>query len=263
MHLRIVMPTLGRSLWWLEAQDSASTIKQSEQVVVCTEEVFLTGMSGRRIRDKGTGLYAAVNTGLGASGDWAIGTYLNDDDRLIAAGIHKARQRLYSDKRIGAVFGRVHLINQYGVRITEIPVARRGHDLGSLLSTGIIPLAQPGTIFRRELFEGVGGFNESWFAAGDMEFFLRALHDNWRFEFVDASLAEFRVHPTQISQNGELVRRERDRLFDLARKNNSWRALARCAKLRFKYGNLGLYIARLRRHGFISMEKLYKIGGQV
>lgn len=262
MLLRIAMPTLGRSPWWSDAVDSAIAIRESERVVVCPDVSKLSAGAGRVERDCGMGLYAAVNTGLRAAGEWSLGTYLNDDDRLVAAGVERARDVLESNREIGAVFGRVRMIDGDGARVTEIPVARRGADLGSLLAAGIVPLAQPGTIFRREMFEALGGFNESWRAAGDMEFFLRAWRGGWRFEFVDACVAEFRVHDGQISRQVAVVAAEQDRLVALARENQLWIRGARGAKWRFRLSNVAGYVARVRRHGLVSMESLYRTGGK-
>lgn len=256
------MPTLGRSRWWSEAADSAASLPGCERVVACPEQIFPAGPGQRVVRDEGGGLYAAVNAGLRAAGDWDVGTYLNDDDRLVASGVTEALRCLESDRRIGAVFGRVHMISGGGGRVAEIPVARNGADLGPLLSAGIVPLAQPGTVFRREMFDGVGGFDATWSAAGDMEFFMRAWRGGWRFEFVDVCVAEFRVHAGQISQRTAVVSAESARLVGLAREIPAWIDAARAAKWRFRWNNAGIYAARLRRHGFVSMDRLYQKGGR-
>lgn len=260
MHLRIAMPTLGDSPWWQDAAASTDRLADTERVVVCPRELAVGSDNWRWLRDAGEGLYAAVNAGLRAPGAWDVGTYLNDDDRLVAAGVDQALARLKSDASLGAVFGRVHLINSTGERVTEIPMAHRGDDLGPLFATGIIPLAQPGTLFRREMFESLGGFDTDWKAAGDMEFFMRALRAGWRFEFVDSCVAEFRVHPAQISRKTVVVEAERTRLIERARQEDAWSATARAATRRFRLQNIAIYVARVRRHGFASMDRLYREG---
>ena len=84
---------------------------------------------------------------------------------------------------------------------TALPVARRGQDLPALLARGIMPLAQPGTVIRRSLVERLGGFDETFRSAGDLDFFVRALAAGARFEFVDARVADFRLHAGQLSKN--------------------------------------------------------------
>lgn len=260
MNFRIAMPTLGRSRWWSEAMASIDAIPDCERIVVSPNQAFLAGLDQQGVHDEGGGLYAAVNAGLRASGDWKVGTYLNDDDRLVASGVSEALRYLETDARIGAVFGRVNMIDGSGLRVAEIPVARRGADLGALLSAGIVPLAQPGTVFRRAMFVELGGFDPAWHAAGDMEFFMRAWRAGWGFAFVDACVAEFRVHQKQISQRTGIVSEERDRLVGLARGIPAWTGAARAAKWRFRFANAGVYAERVRRHGFVSMDRLYRKG---
>lgn len=259
MKLRIVMPTLGGSRWWAEAAGSAADISSSERVVVSPIEPPEEANARRWLRDESAGLYAAVNAGLRAPGDWMFGTYLNDDDRLLAEGIFAARSRMESDASVGAVFGRVWLINGDGKRLAQIPVARRGEDLGPLVAAGVVPLAQPGTVFRREMFEALGGFEASMRAAGDLEFFLRAWRAGWRFEFVEACVAEFRVHAAQLSQQAALVAEEKRRCVAAARGIADWRKQARGAKWRFRCANTGVYLDRWRRHGFASMDSLQRV----
>lgn len=258
MNLRIVMPTLGGSRWWAEAAGSAADISSSERVVVSPVEPPEKANARRWLRDESAGLYAAVNAGLRAPGDWMLGTYLNDDDRLLAEGIYAARRRMESDASVGAVFGRVWLIDGDGKRLAQIPIARGGEDLGPLVAAGVVPLAQPGTVFRREMFEALGGFDATMRAAGDLDFFLRAWRAGWRFEFTDADVAEFRVHPAQISQRAALVAEEKGRCVAAAREIVDWRKQACGAKWRFRCANAGLYFDRWRRHGFASMEKLQR-----
>jgi hypothetical protein len=260
MKLRIVMPTLGQSRWWPEVTRSAAGIPEAERVVVCPVDPAGRSSETRWVRDSSAGLYAAVNSGLRAPGDWTLGTYLNDDDLLVPAGVQAAIQLLENERELGAVFGRVHLVDEQGARFAEIPVARRAEDLGPLVAAGIVPLAQPGTVFRRAVFESLGGFDEGWRAAGDIAFFLQAWRAGWKFAFVDAVVAEFRVHSEQISQQAGLVQREKTRLVDVARAVPEWRKAAGAAKWRFRAANLGVYFARLRGHGFVSMSGLQRAG---
>lgn len=259
----IITPTLGRSPWLREAlRDTEVMGKRVVRRVVAPEakvaELRLLIGPIPVVSEVEAGLYAAVNEGFRAAGDWRVGTYLNDDDRLIPQGVATALCRLERDPRIGGVFGRVRLIDREGRAFAEIPVARRAEDLGPLLCAGVVPLAQPGTIFRREMFEELGGFDTCWRAAGDLDFFFRAWRAGWRFSFVDACVAEFRVHPAQISRCANLVEKEKRRLVAVARGEVNWRREAFRAKWRFRCANIGLYLARLRRPWMFSMERLQR-----
>jgi len=261
MALRLVTPTLGQSPWLPETLASVGALPQPrEHLLVAPSErcpaLTQAGNGMGFLPQSGAGLYAALNTGFRAPGDWTIGTWINDDDRLVEPGFRAALALLECRPELAAVFGRVSLIDGAGNEFAEIPVARVGHDLGPLLAAGRVPLAQPGTVFRREVFARLGGFDESLRAAGDLDFFRRALTAGFRFGFIDARVAEFRVHGGQISQQAETRHRETAALVAAARANPDWARRARAARWRFRWDNLGVYAARLRRHGWVSMERL-------
>ncbi|MFT3830059.1 MAG: glycosyltransferase [Opitutaceae bacterium] len=259
MGPRVVVPTLGRSPWLTETVASLGTVPGEVFFVTPTDAVAMAGPVPPkvvRVTDLGSGLYPALNAGFRAAGNWGIGTWINDDDRLVPGGFGQALALLESRPDLAAVFGRVALIDQAGRFLAAIPVARSGDDLGPLLAAGVIPLAQPGTLFRREVFDQLGGLDETLRLAGDMDFFGRALAAGFRFGFADAIVAEFRVHRGQLSQQAAVRVRETEALFAAARATGVWRRGARAARWRFRWRNLGVYVGRIRRHGWVSMESL-------
>ena len=261
MSLRIVTPTLGQSPWLDQTLATAAPwAGQGGRIVVAPPGrcgLLAAVCAGARVLPQtGAGLYAALNEGFRAPGDWTVGTWINDDDRLLPEGFSEALAVLERRPEVAAVFGRVTLIDGCGHQLGRIPVAHAGDDLGPLLAAGLVPLAQPGTVFRREVFQQLGGFDESLQAAGDMDFFRRALAAGFRFDFVDAGVAEFRVHGGQISQQVEARRRETAGLIGAARAVPDWARRARAAQWRFRWSNFCVYADRIRRHGFVSMERL-------
>lgn len=261
MNLRIVTPTLGQSPWLEQTLATAAPAAgQGECVVVAPTSrcALLSAVcAGARVMPQtGAGLYAALNEGFRAPGDWTVGTWINDDDRLLPEGFSAALAVLGRRPEVAVVFGRVTLIDGGGHRLGRIPVAHSGADLGPLLAAGLVPLAQPGIVFRREVFQQLGGFEESLQAAGDMDFFRRALSAGYRFDFVDAWVAEFRVHGGQISKRVGARHRETEMITRAAREVPDWVRRARAARWRFRWSNLGVYADRIRRHGLISMERL-------
>jgi GT2 family glycosyltransferase len=261
MKLRIVTPTLGQSPWLNETLASAVlSTAQTECIVVAPSTqcrpLATVGDFARILPQSGTGLYDALNDGFRAPGDWSLGTWINDDDRLLPKGFSAALAALERRQDLAAVFGRVKLIDANGRCFAKIPIAHSGDDLGPLLAAGLVPLAQPGMVFRREMFERLGGFDDSLRSAGDMEFVYRALVAGYRFGFVDAWLAEFRVHSGQITQQVDVRHRETAAIVTAARAVPDWICRAHVARWRFRWNNLGAYADRLRRHGFLSMERL-------
>jgi len=261
MKIRVIIPTLGRSPWLVEALGSTVlNVGMVEKMIVAPEEevasLMQTCADALILSQSGKGLYAALNTGFREPGGWAVGTWLNDDDRLVPEGFATAIALLQSQPQLAAVYGRVSLINAGGHYLAEIPSARFDDDLGPLLASGLVPLAQPGTVFRRDVFEQLGGFDESLKAAGDLSFFQRALAAGFKFGFIDAHVAEFRVHKGQISQQVETRLRETAAVMTAAREVLGWSRIAGAARWRFRWSNLSVYADRVRRHGFVSMEQL-------
>jgi GT2 family glycosyltransferase len=117
-----------------------------------------------------------------------------------------------------------------------------------------MPLAHPGTLFRRGLFDSLGGFDESYRSAGDLDFFVRALLRGATFRFVNRHIADFRLHAGQVSKGESLADSEKARaLQPLASVRTGPGAL-----WRFRMANLGVYASRLFRHGPVGMKELYR-----
>jgi hypothetical protein len=257
MKLRIVIATRGHSPLFSEAIASIkSAHPEAGQVVVCPAACvpsIAAGAGAVVLSETGTGLYAALNQGWRTPGEWDAFTWLNDDDLLLAPGFGGLLEALARRTEVDVAYGRVRLIGARGEPLGALPVARHGSDLKALLARGIMPLAQPGTVIRRSLIEHLGGFDEAFRSAGDLDFFVRALVVGARFEFINTRVANFRLHAGQLSKHRTEVEAETARaLQPLA---NTSRSLA--ALLRFRLGNVGVYGDRLRRHGFISMREFY------
>jgi hypothetical protein len=257
MKLRVVIATRGNSPFFKEAVASIkSACPEAGQVMVCPAAgvpSIAAGAGAVVLPETGTGLYAALNQGWRAPGEWEAFTWLNDDDLLLAPGFGGLLEALARQPGVEVAYGRVQLIGARGETIGSHPVARRGSDLPALLARGIMPLAQPGTVIRRSLIERLGGFDETFRSAGDLDFFVRALVAGARFAFINARVANFRLHAGQLSKHRAEVEAETARAVrPLA---GTPRRLA--ALLRFRLGNAGAYCDRVRRHGFRSMRELY------
>lgn len=205
------------------------------------------------IREPGDGLYAALNTGRAEVRAGEVFTWVNDDDVLCPAGVAAALARLAAEPATGVVYGRVALIDDGGARLGELPVARRPGDLRALLAGGLMPLAQPGTIIRQSVTEGLGDFDARYRLAGDLDYFVRALQAGAGFAFVDTEVAQFRLQAGQLSKDEPAVAAEFARaVAGLPRTPD------RAARWRFRWDNRGVYLERVRRHGFVRMSSLYR-----
>lgn len=260
MKLRIVTATLGTSPFWPTAAASiAGAAPGAEHIIVCPRERMAackpnTAPRAVLIAEGACGLYGALNQALRHAGEWEAFTWLNDDDVLRAPGFGKLLARLEAPAGVDAAYGRVDLIDGAGAGVGALPIARRGRDLRGLLARGIIPLAQPGTVIRREVFERLGGFDETYRVAADLDFFARALLAGARFEFVAAKVASFRLRVGQLSK--QAAEREAETARALRPLNNWRRSIG--ALWRFRVANLATYANRIRRHGWVSMREIYE-----
>ena len=128
----------------------------------------------RWISEPDRGIYHAWNKGVAlARGEWIcfLGTddYLHDPHTLERMSVHLAAAS--PQERI--VYGRVIMVD---ANLREI--ARLGMPWASARASfmrGTYCLPTPGVMFRRDLFQEHGLFDESFRVAGDYEFLLREL----------------------------------------------------------------------------------------
>lgn len=257
--MRVITATRGGSEHLAATAASVAAVAGARHVLVCPAEVradlarkfpALTVLT-----EGGGGLYAALNTGLDAPGDEEFVTWINDDDQLVPAGVAAALKVLAADTSLGAVYGRVDLIDATGTRLGELPVAHRAEDLLPLIAGGVMPLAQPGTIFRRSALAPIGRLDPSFRLAGDLDFIARALGADVRFAFLDTVVAQFRLHVGQLSKDEAAAAAEHARVVAAMP-----RMPTLAARWRFRLANLPVYVERIRRHGFVSMRSLYRHG---
>jgi Glycosyltransferase like family 2 len=258
VKIRVITATRGESPHLAETVAAAAALGPAARHVLVAPaaagpELAIKFPACVVLPETGGGLYAALNTGLAAPGDEEFVTWINDDDVLVPAGLAAALQLFAADPALGAVYGRVSLIDGTGRRLGTLPVAHRPADLLPLIAAGLMPLAQPGTIFRRSAVAHVGAFDVSFRLAGDLDYFARALRGGVQFAFADAEVAQFRLHGGQLSKDEAAATAEQARIVGALP-----RLPAGAARWRFRWANLPGYFERVRRHGFVSMQSLYR-----
>jgi succinoglycan biosynthesis protein ExoU len=257
MTLRVITATRGMSAHLAATVASVAAVPGARHILVAPAAAgadLARKFPGLTVlAENGTGLYAALNTGLDAPGDEALVTWINDDDLLVAPGLAAALAGLAADAALGAVYGRVELIDADTRRLGELPVAHRAADLLPLLAAGLMPLAQPGTVFRRSALAPLGRFDPSFRLAGDLDLFVRALRAGVGFGFVDAVVARFRLHGGQLSKDEVAAALEHARIVETLPRGPAF-----APRLRFRGANLRVYLERVRRHGFVRMQSLYR-----
>lgn len=146
--------------------------------------------AARWVSEPDNGQAQAINKGFRmARGD--IVTWLNSDDLFAPSAVARAIQEFERDPELDFIWGFCLLIDAEGrpVRIGNFDASR---DLAELRGSRNF-VTQPGTWFRRSVFDRFGYLDEGYHFAFDYEFFLR-LAGNVKARFVPEVLSSFRIH---------------------------------------------------------------------
>jgi len=204
MHsLAIVTPTLNSGHFFEQTAASVRILKDygATYCVVDSGSTDSTLEIARRWEVPVTycppgNMYAAVNAGLfGMHADWL--TYVNSDDIVFPDSIIDALNE-YGDCA-DIIYGNTDYIDCSG-KFMYAKKAPKEKYLSDIFSLGIMPFAQPGTLFRKSVFDKLQGFSLNYRYCSDFDFFMRALLQGFRFAYYRQSpTAAFRIHSQQLS----------------------------------------------------------------
>jgi GT2 family glycosyltransferase len=146
--------------------------------------------------DLGGGLPSAINQGINAlpaSVDYV--NWLGDDDLLAPGSLEAAERALDKNEATVMIFGACEYIDASGHSLWvngsgawAVPLLRFGPDL----------IPQPGALFRRSIFQSIGGLETSLGWAFDFDLFIR-FSKVGKVKYLDQTLAKFRWHPESLS----------------------------------------------------------------
>jgi glycosyltransferase involved in cell wall biosynthesis len=257
--LGVVVPSLNA------APTIVSTLRSLEPAVAAGAQVLVVDggstdgtmeaarTAGVPVLHHDGGMYAALNAGFRQLPcDWL--TWINADDLLYCSALW---QRLAEVGDAAVTYGPVDFLDTRG-RFVHCWRSARPGDLLRLYRAGYSPLLQQGTLFRRRVYEELGGFVEDFRLVADADFWWRALERGFSFRRSShPPVAGFRLHPEQLSQRwaGDM-KLEHQRMVDAhggqRRTPGSWLALGR-----HRCHNLSGYIVRaLRRRDLEGNTRL-------
>lgn len=207
----IVVPTLGLRGPLLE--ECLRSIRASGSAFI-----LLVGPSGLDVsklkshglidaftHDPNMGVSEAINKGIRNLPEQVkFVNWIGDDDVLLSGSLELCRQTLDQDQNLVMVFGGCGYIDPDGRKLwTNTP----GAWAVSLLRFGPDLIPQPGALFRRDIFEKVGGLDQKLRFAFDFDLFIK-LSKEGKFFCINQTLANFRWHPHSLSvgQRGESVK---------------------------------------------------------
>jgi len=190
-------------------------------------------------------MYAAINFGL-RMGESIWCTYINSDDIIFPdafADLLKMAQFQMPD----IIYGNIDYIDYVGRFVhswNSAPILQ----ISSLFDSELNPIPQPGTIFRREFYKRLSGFDERFKYVADYDFFLRAYQMNAKFlKYKVNTVAAFRLHEHQLSYvySQEIEREVRDMYLQLVPTTSLMQR--KYARIAMSIRNLPNYIIRILR----------------
>lgn len=271
MKLLVVTPTLGLSPWLAETVASVATCAPGAGHVFVAPAAAVGALARRfprvaAVPEPGGGMYAAINAGLAAAGGWDAFTYLNDDDVLLPdfSEVVRAVAPAVAGRAPLVAHGGVRLIDARGARLGAIPISPAPALNRALYAQRLEPVYQHGTVVTRGAFDAIGGFDAAFRFCGDSEFLARACVRGMPFACATRrEVAAFRLRAGQATKNRAAMLAERARVDEkLGLLTPPAVGGLRAARWRFRLANLAIYAERIRRHGFVSFDRLLERGGQ-
>ena len=196
-------------------------------------------------------MYSAINRGISETdSEWI--TYLNGDDIIFPDAITSALESAAGN--VDVIYGNIDYIDHVG-RFLHHWKSAQEDDFRGLFGNRVMPFPQPGTLFRRSLWEKLHGFNEGYMYSADFDFFLRAFLEGARFKyFKNFPVAAFRLHQSQISQKYvESMHSEvRQSIMHSGLQLGWYETVVVKAKMRYK--NLNSYLSRILRYSHIYQK---------
>jgi GT2 family glycosyltransferase len=198
----IVVPTLGKRPDYLEQSLRSIRAAGDAYILLVAPASFQTsGLESASlidsvVSDAGGGPASAINQGIQALPESVEYTnWLGDDDLLIAGSLKNSAQVLDSDPNVVMAFGACEYIDSNGKSVWE---NRSGQWAVALLRFGPDLVPQPGALFRRSVFETIGGLNVNFGWAFDFDLFIK-LSKVGKLMYLNQTLAQFRWHPESLS----------------------------------------------------------------
>ncbi len=200
--IRLVTPSLGQGRF-ISAPSAASSGRATHNLSYHVQDGGSTDGTVDALRELAgdwwtwrsepdTGQAAAINRAF-ALGDGELMGWLNSDDLLLPGALHAAARFLETHPEVDVVYGHRMMIDVHDRRV-GIWVTPR-HDAEMLRMADYIP--QETVLWRRSLWERVGGLDDSLHYALDWDLFLRFAEAGARFHRIPRFQGAFRVHKGQ------------------------------------------------------------------
>jgi len=201
------------------------------------------------------GIYAALNFAFKKySEDYKYVTYINDDDYWLS-DFKELFEILDSNAEIDVAYGRVNYVDETGKVIGEQTSSPRYKSFKLLLKCNVVLFTQQATLIRSDLFNKIGGFDESYRLIADTNFWMQAIDLGATLKYKKNICAAYTIQVGQLSSNRKLQKEEHIRLLS----GISFNQLPLLVELLlFRILNTRIYINRFfKNKGLKRMKDLF------
>jgi glycosyltransferase involved in cell wall biosynthesis len=203
----IIVPTIGgRPEYLPEALKSIRMAGDAYVILVGragfdASEFAAQGLIDLYLDEQGPNLAEKINFGFTSlPPEIKYINWLGDDDLLTPGSLEIAKQRLDAPDRPVLVYGGCEYIDPKG---KPIFINKSGRWAVPLLRFGPQLIPQPGSLYRRDAFERIGGLKSDFGWAFDFELFY-SLSEVGKAAYLPNVLSSFRWHPGSLSVNRRL-----------------------------------------------------------
>jgi hypothetical protein len=154
------------------------------------------------LRQANGGLAAARNAGL-AEADGEFLLFLDADDRLLPEAIGRGLEELRADPEAMMAAGTWQLIGEEGEPLPADPPSQPPEAFPALLESCFIS-TPAAVLYRRELFEQIGGFDPAVSASADYDLYLRTAA-RFPVRLHPHVIADYRRHGANMTRDPELI----------------------------------------------------------
>lgn len=212
--------------------DSVSIIKHYERLLA--EGGIATKCRGIRYRwfsENDSGQAEALMKGFHLA-EGEILAWINSDDVYLPGTLNVVSQWFRDNPESALFYGAAHYTDESGKIIGRYPTEK--FDLKKLAYFNFF--CQPSTFFRRNVFENVGGLDDSLNYAMDYDLFIR-IATRYPCSYTPAFFSKYRLHETSKTMNSESLLKYHEEILHLTLKHFNW------APLNQVYGFCNYYIA--------------------
>jgi len=172
-----------------------------EEVILRYVDKYPNNIIYKRLEED-PGIYDTWNMGIKmATGDYV--TNVNCDDRRAAYGLEKQAKMLVANPDIDLVYNDSYLLHEPNIMFENVPADSKRYNFEQFskeaMLRGNLPHNNP--MWKRELHDKYGYFNQHYKSAGDWDFWLRCSFGGAKFKKHPEILGVYYFNPEGMSTN--------------------------------------------------------------